>query len=300
MDENMWWLYDALSAVVLIVFAVITVKRGLIKAIVSSIGFLLSVIIAISVSATLQGAMYGYAARSSNAKDINKTINENMLVEKMSAELEALDYNITVNQNQLKNTLIKSNDHEGDLYRFVNNINGRKVDTTERFTNKLHHIYGNIIRDIVGKEMNNYATECAAKKAEEDPQSFNKLIPLMLQPDESLMNASEYICDTYVNEPYRELLRMIALIALLAVGIIISLIAAITAGRNEKMEPGFTRHLFCGILGLFKGVAVIFGIAVIIRLSAILGTNRELMFSYPAIEHSYAFKYVYDFVCGLK
>ena len=80
----------------------------------------------------------------------------------------------------------------------------------------------------------------------------------MLQPDESLMNASEYICDTYVNEPYRELLRMIALIALLAVGIIISLIAAITAGRNEKMGALALQGIFSEAYSAFSKVRPLF------------------------------------------
>lgn len=299
MNESMWWVFDGIVAVTLIIFAIITIKRGLIKAIVSTVGFGLSVLIAVTVSGSVAGSLYGSVVRASNVKAINKHIYEDTLQKSLAYELENSAYTISVNEYKLRDILEQSKNYDKDIYKFMNNINGKKVDDEEPFMENLHIAYSNVVKKLVSMELRTYISETAADKVLEDPSLFRQLIPLMLEKEDQ-RPAAVYICDNMLSDAYRTSFRQIILIALLGVCMVLSLILAQSAGRNDKIEPGFTRHLCCGLLGLFKGAAVVFAIAVIIRISVIYGSDKELMLSYPAIEKTYAFKYVYDFVCGLK
>lgn len=299
MNGNVWWIYDGIAAVVLIVFAIITIKRGLIKGIVSCVGFVLSVGIAISASPAIAGTLYGTAAKSANIKELNKTIDEDTLVDELAMELENMDYGLSVDRYKLNSILLKSNDYDEDLLKFANNIYGRKVADEEEFIPALHEAYGNITRKIISKHLSKYAAENAAEKVIKKPSLFTAMIPMLLD-SEKISDASRYINSTFLDEPYKSSFRLIALLALMGVLLIFSIIMAGAMGRNDTMEPGLGRHLFCGVLGLIKGVAVVFLIAVAIRTSVVYGTKTELMNEYPAIDRSYAFKYIYDYVCGLK
>lgn len=299
MNGNLWWIYDGLAAVVLIVFAIITIKRGLIKGVVSCVGFILAAGIAVSASPAIAGALYGTAAKTANIKELNKTIDDNTLIDELSLEMENMDYGLSIDDVKLRKVLAKADDYDEELFKFANNIYGRKVAEEEEFMPDLHKAYSNITRTIIGKHLSKYAAESAAQKVLEKPSLFTAMIPLLLETEDH-SEAAEYICDNLVDEPYNYSFRLIALIALMAAVLVFALIMAGAIGRNDTMEPGLGRHLFCGIFGLIKGAAVVFLIAAAIRASVVYGTKTELMNEYPAIDRSYAFKYVYDIVCGLK
>ena len=131
MSESTWWIFDGMTAVVLIIFAVITAKRGLIKGVVSMAGFVLSVLLAVTVSGSVSGSMYKSVVRASSIKELNKIIDENTLTDKLSFELENMGYNMSVDQKKLRSILENSKSYDEDIYKFMNNNNGKKVDDEE-------------------------------------------------------------------------------------------------------------------------------------------------------------------------
>ena len=299
--DSTWYIFDGIVILMIVLFAVVTAKRGLIKGLVSTIGFILSAIIATTVSGTISGALYNTVVRTSTIKEINKDLNDDTLVDCLAYHLENSAYNISVNEKKLREILegsdVKSYDKE--IYSFMNNINAKKVDDEESFMENLHIAYSNVLRDIIKKTKNTYNIEYAAKKVIEKPSLFTECFPLLLEKEDQ-RPAAVYICDTLLAEPYNESFRLMALIALFGTLIILSLIFTQAAGRNDKMEPGMGKHIFCGFMGIIKGLVVVFGIAVILRISIVTGSNTEVMFEHSDIDNTYAFKYVYNFVCGLK
>jgi uncharacterized membrane protein required for colicin V production len=299
MNESLWWVFDGIAAAAILLFVIITIKRGLVKAIVSAVGFVLAAVIAISAGGSIASSIYRTAVRDTNVKNINRAIDGDTLVDKLAEELENSEYGLSVNKEKLRSVLMKSDDHDSDIYKFVNNINGKKVAEEGVFDNVLHNAYSNIIRDIVSKDLSKYAAECAADKVYNEPSVFRDMIP-QLMDDEDQKAASEYICTNLVDEPYISSLKFIVMIVIMGVIMLLSVFIAGAIGRNDTMEPGFMRHFLCAAMGIAKGAAIVLGIAIAVRISVVYGSDRSLMTSHPAIEKSYVFKYVYDFVCGLK
>lgn len=288
-----------MAAVVLLVFAIITIKRGLVKGIVSAVGFVLAVVIAITTSGGIAESLYSNTARTSNVNEINKHIDDGTFVEMLSTELENMDYNLAVDRTKLDKVLTDSKDYDKSIFKYVNNINGKKVAEEEEFIPKLHQAYGNVIRDLTAKGLSTFSAERAAEKVVEKPSLMTPLIPLLLETDDH-KPAADYICKNFLDESYTYSFKFVIMVVMLIVVFVFSIIIAGAIGRNDTMEPGIGRHLFCGLLGLIKGAAVVAAIAIVVRTLAIYGTDKRLMTEYPAIDKSYAFKYVYDFICGLK
>ena len=74
MGAQFWWFYDVIVAAAVLVCMFITIKKGIMKASVSFVGFALSIAIAFSLSSSLSSSLYSTAVRSSNVKKLNQTL----------------------------------------------------------------------------------------------------------------------------------------------------------------------------------------------------------------------------------
>ena len=83
---------------------------------------------------------------------------------------------------------------------------------------------------------------------------------------------------------------------LMAVFIIITVFMETVANRKEHLEESLVTKTISGVIGLFKGAVIVLLIAVMVRLYVVLGSNKMLFFNHEAIDNSYIFKYVYNFV----
>ncbi len=299
MNITYWWIYDAIAAVVLIAFMIITSKRGLMKAVVSLVGFVLSVGISYSVSNAIAGGIYETASQRANKTNVTSHIYSDTLVNDLSGYLESLDYSLSVNPNKLEKVISDAKNYDEAIYKYVNNINGKTVDTPENFSLKLHEGYGYILKNILSKDFTPYCAEYAAKTVMDKPEDFEALIPLLLD-EEQQDEAAKYIIKHFVDPPYIYSFKLIGFIVLLAVLMILSIIIAGATDRNEKMETSFAVHFIGGMLGLVKGAMFVVAIALVFRISEIYGTNKDVYFENPVISQTYAFKYVYDFITNIK
>ena len=299
MDESLWWIYDCGTVVILLSFIFITAKRGFMKAVVSFVGFVVSIVAAISLSNTIAGSIYDSIIHDSNVKNLNKHMNGSMFIEMLEEHIEELGYSINVNRDILEDIIYKSEDYDEDICNYINNINGKKVDEQARLEMLLHDCYSDILKNIIYEELSPYCAESAARQVMDNPSEFEPLIPLMMDK-ESQRPAAEYICEHYVTEPYTYCLKLIIFISFLGIIMALSFIIANSIGKNETMETSLVTHAISGILGLAKGAVFVLAIAVIMRISIVYGTNQLMFFKNPAIEKTYVFKYIYEYVTNYK
>ena len=94
------------------------------------------------------------------------------------------------------------------------------------------------------------------------------------------------------------MIRIISFIALFAAVIVIALIIIRSLMRNTKEDMSIAAHIFGGFVGIVKGAAIVALIASVVRLNVILGNSDMLFFNVKAIDKTYIFKYVYDFIAS--
>ena len=79
----------------------------------------------------------------------------------------------------------------------------------------------------------------------------------------------------------------------------LSLIGIIVGGVLAWVHLGTLYGLFIligGFFGAIKGVIVLFGVAAVIRLYVVLGSDKMLFFNHKAIDRSHIFRYIYAFI----
>lgn len=297
MGEEFWWFYDVIAAAVVLICIYISERKGLFRSALSIGGYLLAFALAISVSGSLSDSIYKNAVRDSNVKKIEKSASSVNFVEQTADYIESLGYNVTVKEDRLADIYNLGENCEEKIYKYVNSINAMKVDEEESFYKNLHEGYAFIIKGIVAENLTGYAAESTENEIISHPETVDALIPLLMEKDDN-HKAAQYIADTYTEKTYKSMIRIIGFIALFAVSALLAVFMINSILRNTKEDMNIAAYVFGGFAGIIKGAAIIVLIASVVRLNVILGNNDMLFFNVKAIDKTYIFRYVYDFIAS--
>jgi len=295
MGVQFWWFYDVIAVAAVLVCMFVTIKRGIMKAAVSLVGFAIALGVAFSLSSSLAGSLYTKVIRNSNVKKLDQSLTEGRYMDELENYLENLGYNIDIDGGQLKKICFAGENVDENIYKYVNNINSRKVEEEGIFMNKLHEGYASSLHGFITKQLSEYSAEYAAREIESSPAKFYGFFKL-LSDDDNLRPAAEYIVDNYLAAPYTSEIKLIVFIVAAIFLMLITIFIETAAGKNSQMEPSIVTHAMSGIIGLFKGAVIVFVIAVMVRLYVVLGSNKMLFFNHDAIDKTYVFKYIYNII----
>lgn len=298
MGVQFWWFYDVIAVAVILVSIFLSVRKGLIKTIAALTGFVLSAVIAFSAGGPIAELMYEQSEKGSNIKKFDLTLETVDFVDDLGNQLENLGYNIRIDDNELREALYDEIEPEQKIYKYVNNINNKKVDEESIFINKLHESYAVIISNYVAKRMNAYSAECAAEEMRKHPEKAYEFSKLLDDLD-TKRPAAQYLTDNFLKKPYMTQTKLLAMVLIFAVGAIITVAVSIYTGRKHGPMGGFVEAVISGILGIAISVTIIIFIALMIRLYVVMGSDKMLFFNHEAIENTYVFKYFYEFISGL-
>lgn len=295
MGAQFWWFYDVIVAAAVLVCMFITIKKGIMKAAVAFVGYALALAIAFSLSSSVSESLYSKTVRTSNVKKLNQNLSDADFIGDLSRYIENLGYDVYLDRSQVERIFFSGEEIEEKLYNYINNINARKADEESAFYNKLHEGYATIINSYISKQLSEYSAEYASEAIRANPKQFLNLIPL-IQDSDNMKPATEFIVDTYLEKPYLSQVKLIVLIVMLIFFVIITIFIETAAGRNSHMEPSLVTHVISGIIGVFKAFVIVVMIAVAIRLSVVMGSDKMLFFNHDAIDRTWVFKYFYNFI----
>lgn len=304
MGEEYWWFYDVIAVAAVAVSIYIAARKGLFKAGVSLTGYIIAFALALSISSSIASGLYDSSVKTSNNKKLAKSVKSSRFLEKTADYLESLGYpNVDVRENKLQEIYSgknKKKTFDEQIYDYINNMNANTVDRDTVFYDKLHEGYAQIISGIIADQLSEYPAEYAADLIREKPFTTDELIPLMIDNEQiendTSKEAAEYISDKYLEKPYKTELRLAAFIIILVVLLALTIFIVRAVAGDDFNDLPVASHLVGGIIGAVKGVIILIGIAAMIRLYVLLGSDKMLFFNFKAIDNSHIFKYVYQFV----
>ena len=183
MGVQFWWFYDVIAVAVVLVSIFISVRKGLMKAVATLIGLVLSAVIAFSAGGPVAELMYEQSEKSSNIKKYELSLESVDFISDLGNQLETLGYNIRIDSDELRKAFNDENNPEKKIYKYVNNINSKKVDEESIFINKLHESYAVVISNYVSKRMNEYSAEYTAEAIRKNPEQIFELYELLQDQD---------------------------------------------------------------------------------------------------------------------
>lgn len=305
MGMQFWWFYDVAAVAIILVAVFLSARKPISKAIASLMALVLGLLVAMPASSSMADSIYKNTIRNSNIDKIQKTLEEESLTQKTKAYIESLGYKVVVKEDKLENIFkeLGSDSAKADvydaLYKYVNNINGRSVDTEEAFDEKMAEGFAEMISDIVSEELSLNAAEAAAAAVIENPESINEF--LILSQQEYMTDAAEYIEDNYTAASYMDIVKLLCFIILLFVIVVaVKFFAhAILGKESEFTVLSIGEHIGGGVIGLFIGAFLVFIAAVAVRTYTIFGSGEMLFFNNEVIDKTLLFRYVYELAAKL-
>ncbi len=293
MGTEFSWFYDVMALAAVLVCLFFGAKKGLIRSGITLVGFLISLMLAFALGNSLSGSIYNGTIFNSNVRKINQALEDDMFIIKFEEYIENLDYNVNVKRENLEKIMESGENVDAQLYKYVNNINGRKVAEEDEFMNQIHEGYAAVTKDLVSRQLSKYAAESAAEKIRNSNESFDEFASLVISKDTT--PASKYISKNYISDAYKTVIKLICFVTVFIIGILISL-AVSKAFNDSESTKSIGSHVAGGIIGVIYGVVLVFVIAAFVRLNATMGSNEMLFFNNEAVENTIAFKYIYGLI----
>lgn len=304
MGEEFWWFYDVIAVAVVAVCVYLSAKKGLFKSGLSLTGYVMAFALAMSISNAAAGSLYKSSIRVSNIKKLKESVHGAHFLEKTSDYLQSLGYpNVIVSPNKLReiytsNSLRKTFDEQ--LYDYLNNQNAAPIDEENIFWEKLHEGYAQLISAIIDDNLGSYPAEFAADVIREKPYMADELIPLLFDNEEIETDKSEdaakYISDKLIEKPYKTQLRLAGFLIVLVLLVALTIFLLTAVKQDDFNDMPVASNLLAGVMGAVTGVILLTGIAAMIRLYVVMGSDKMLFFNHKAIENSHIFKYIYSFI----
>lgn len=296
MEVQLWWLYDVLAVAVLLICIYLSGKKGIFKSVVTSVGCVVGAVIAVSVSGAVSDSLYKTTVRDGNINKLEKSLIDTDISSYMGNALEGMGYNVVVSTKKIDEIFDSDKDIDEQLYRYMNNINGKVVDDEENFQKNLLECYATVMRKLISDDVSRYAVETASKKITDGDADFGSLIRQIKDGDKR-KDTARIISDDYIADAYKNVIRLVVIAILSVIILIITIftVKAVTAGQRET-ENSTGSHIVGGVCGIITGAVILFIIAVILRLYCITGNNETLFFGNEAVEKTYIFRYAYDFL----
>lgn len=296
MGVQLWWLYDVLAVVVLLVCIYISGKKGVFKSVFISVGCIIGAFLAVSLSGGVADSLYKTTVRDGNINKLEKSLIDVDITSYMGDAMEGMGYNVIVSTKKLDEILDSDKELDEQLYRYMNNINGKVVDDEESFHENLLECYAEVMRKLISDDVSKYAVETASAKITDGKADFGSLVRQIKDSDKR-KDTARIISDDYIADAYKNVIRLVVIVVLSVIIFIITVLTvrAVTAGQTET-ENSKGSNILGGIFGIITGAVILFVISVLLRLYCVMGDNETLFFNNEAVEKTYIFRYVYDFL----
>ncbi len=296
MNTQLWWLYDVVAVAIFLVCIYLSGRKGIFKSLITAVGCILSVFISVSISGTVSDTLYKTTVRDGNINKLEKTLIDVDISSDMKNALEEMGYSVIVNTKKLDEILDSDKNLDEQLYKYMNNINGKVVDDEESFQKALNVCYASVMKKLISGDMSKYAVETASRKIIDGKTDFGSLIRQIKDGDKR-KDTAKIISDDYVADAYKNVIRLVVILISFALIFIITLLTvkAMTEGQMQT-ENSTGSYIAGGACGIITGAIIVFISAVIVKLCAIMGDNEMLFFGNEAIEKTYIFRYAYNFL----
>lgn len=300
MGMQFWWFYDVIAGAVLLICIFLGGKRGAVRSLFTAVSLVIAALVSFGASSAVADMMSKGSLIQSNAKKIDDHIDPNTFTLLFTDYLENMGYSLKVDSAKLGKILDSDEQYDEALVRYVNNINGRKVENNDNILlEKIHKGYAEVIGSIVTESLSKYAGSYAEQMILEDSSGMQELIPLM-RDIENVRPAADYIARNYTAQAYKTMFKLVSFVILIAVLGLLTVLGTGSYFKNrETVITSVPSHVFGGIVGIVSAIVIIYGIAVAIRMWAVMGNDEMLFFNNEAAGRSYVFKYFYEFANNL-
>ncbi len=294
----MWWLYDVTAVVVLLVCVYFSGRHGVFKGGICAVCCVVGLVAGLTVSSSVADSLYKTTVRDGTVNKLDKTIVEYDISADLVTGLETMGYSVVVRKEKIDDILLseKNEDTDVQIYKYMNNINGKKIDDEENFYKNLRKCYASVLTKLIKDDVSLYATATAEQRIIDGKADFGNLARTIRNSD-TRTDASRIIADDFIADAYKNVIRLVFIAVFVTVLFVVGILTGrAMAGNRSPMDESNVSHITGGLCGLITGVAMVCVVSALFGLYAITGNNSEVFFENPDIDKSFIFGFAYNLI----
>lgn len=297
MDTQFWWAYDAAAAAVAAVIIYLSAKKGLSKTIFTTLGCIISLVFAITLSESASDAIYRSAVKSGNIKSVRRSLEDVQITSKFRVFLENQGYNITVNESRLQSILAESENMQDDLFKYACNINDKEVDEKEAFIQKVNSGFFDIFHEMLSHELPEYLLSDLSLMNDDSrlTQQAVQMVVRLEMIDDIPQETVDYLENTFIQNRASEICRFAAFsIIYILLMLVIRLFANIITAMLDIPSVGAAEQPLGAVMGIIRAGLFLIAAAAFVKFLVIIGDEKMMFFNQKSIDKTIVFKYIYN------
>lgn len=297
MDTQFWWAYDAAAAAVVAVIIYLSAKKGFSKTIFTTLGCIISLVFAITLSESASDAIYRSAVKSGNIKSVRRSLEDVQITSKFRVFLENQGYNITVNESRLQSILAESENMQDDLFKYACNINDKEVDEKEAFIQKVNSGFFDIFHEMLSHELPEYLLSDLSLMNDDSrlTQQAVQMVVRLEMIDDIPQETVDYLENTFIQNRASEICRFAAFsIIYILLMLVIRLFANIITAMLDIPSVGAAEQPLGAVMGIIRAVLFLIAAAAFVKFLVIIGDEKMMFFNQKSIDKTIVFKYIYN------
>lgn len=297
MSTQLWWIFDALTVIIVILVMASNIRRGMRKVLVFGIGYIVATLFASVFGAIAAPTLYEAVAERSDISAIETANSHIDLVAVFTDAMEAQQYGFKIDSAKIKEILTGKNNAEFDteLYEYANRNSGTPVSEKSVFMHMIRDAFVSAYGEALGERLPHYVKMNFEQQVTVNPSLMRDIIVEFYNPKHSAMNHAEFIEERFSREPTTEVLQIF--IFLISFSVLMVVAALISAALQNQMYFSMlprTDRILGGLLGLLETAVMLIILTVVVRLIVMLSGGTFFCFNDTAIHNSKIFIYLYD------
>lgn len=293
MGEKFWWIYDIVSVVVIIFFVCSGARKGFSKIIITALGCVASIAVALLVSRKTTDFIYNKFFMKSNIKAVQETLEDYQPEDVIKTIIENNELSGVLSNDKIE-AILKSGNSIKKLYDYANNEAGNIVSAPDVFNTDIINGFADAFAKQIGINLPPYVVNEITENICNNEKLFNSMIDMLMNHPKQV---PEFIEANYIREPAR---RIINAAVFLIVFFILMTVIIIVINRtvNFGLLNGYDRldKFVGGILGIVEAAAVIMIIAVAVKMMINISESDSSFISINAVEQTKIFRHFYKFL----
>lgn len=294
MGTQFWWFYDVAAAAILLVLIYLSGKKGFSKALVPTIGCILSAVLAAAVSSPAAELVYENTLSGSNTAKIAETLESINLPQKIKNLTAELGYGTDADEHEIAAIFAAGGDVSEALCEYISSAapDGEKPDPAE-LEAELTDAAADMVGTALSKKLSGYVSEATAEKIRSGGiNEFSEVLRIL--HTDGAAPAAEYLEENYTSTASQNIVRVICFIIIVfalmaALSVLIRGLPLRIRPRGELLEP-----VLGGVLGAAEGMQMILIAAAAVKVLVVLGNDGMMLFNSEAINETIFFRHIYN------
>ncbi|MGN0606589.1 MAG: hypothetical protein ACI4JM_08715 [Oscillospiraceae bacterium] len=296
-SEWLWIIYDIIALAIIIFLTIANAKRGFGLIIISTVGYVVSCVIASSASNMFGPAFYDNLLKNEIIEKTSEAVSKYSVTSEIKECISDMTMGLNIKEADIEKFMKKSDaeNFDSNIYKFINSKSSGAVSSVDEATEYIVNSINKSMENLFdGKIPLSMVKDMCSFSVENKTEAFT-LLKLFSEDMESRETA-EYIEEHYIRKYAVMFVKTFLFIIIFFALMVIFKIAEGKAISNDKVFILGKFDKAGGlVIGLIESFAVVFILCILVRFALLLSDGSAVFFNEDVINQSKIFSVFYNF-----